>query len=126
MLSQLSQYQFLFNILLMFISVLQIAVTNETRERKQVSEQELQRSRKDSTYQIIKASLSASVARFRSGLGFSQSSDRNDLTDSSVTAALRVIDALQAQGYEFLTVSELAARSGTALTPGQAYCSFPP
>lgn len=83
MLSQLSQYQFLFNILLMFISVLQIAVTNETRERKQVSEQELQRSRKDSTYQIIKASLSASVARFRSGLGFSQSSDRNDLTDSS-------------------------------------------
>ena len=83
MLSQLSQYQFLFNILLMFISVLQIAVTNETRERKQVSEQELQRSRKDSTYQIIKASLSASVARFRSGLGFSQSSDRNDLMDSS-------------------------------------------
>ncbi len=50
----------------------------------------------------------------------------HDLTDSSVTAALRVIDALQAQGYEFLTVSELAARSGTALTPGQAYCSFPP
>ena len=44
----------------------------------------------------------------------------------SVTAALRVIDALQAQGYEFLTVSELAARSGTVLTPGQAYCSFPP
>ena len=64
MLSQLSQYQFLFNILLMFISVLQIAVTNETRERTRVSEQELQRSRKDSTYQIIKASLSASVARF--------------------------------------------------------------
>ena len=28
----------------------------------------------------------------------------HDLTDSSVTAALRVIDALQAQGYEFLTV----------------------
>ena len=50
----------------------------------------------------------------------------HDLTDSSVTAALRVIDALQAQGYEFLTVSELAARSGTALRPGQAYCSFPP
>ena len=50
----------------------------------------------------------------------------HDLTDSSVPAALRVIDALQAQGYEFLTVSELAARSGTALTPGQAYCSFPP
>ena len=50
----------------------------------------------------------------------------HDLTDSSVTAALRVINALQAQGYEFLTVSELAARSGTALRPGQAYCSFPP
>jgi peptidoglycan/xylan/chitin deacetylase (PgdA/CDA1 family) len=50
----------------------------------------------------------------------------HDLTDSSVTAALRVVDALQAQGYEFLTVSELAARSGTALRPGQAYCSFPP
>ena len=38
----------------------------------------------------------------------------HDLTDSSVTAALRVIDALQAQGYEFLTVSELAARSAQA------------
>ena len=48
----------------------------------------------------------------------------HDLTDSSVTAALRVIDALQAQGYEFLTVSELAARSGTALTPVQTFLKY--
>ena len=50
----------------------------------------------------------------------------HDLQETSVTAAGQIIDALQAQGYEFLTVSELAARCGTALRPGQAYCSFPP
>ena len=50
----------------------------------------------------------------------------HDLTDSSVTAALRVIDALQAQGYQFLTVSQLAAYYGKALTPGESYRAFSP
>ena len=34
---------------------------------------------------------------------------------------------LQAQGYEFLTVSDAGrAQRGSALRPGQGYCSFPP
>ena len=41
--------------------------------------------------------------------------------DSSTAAAL-----LQAQGYTFCTVSELAALRGTALLPGEVYTGFPP
>ena len=48
----------------------------------------------------------------------------HDMSDSSVDAALRVIDALQADGYTFLTVSELAARAGMALRGGETYYSF--
>lgn len=48
----------------------------------------------------------------------------HDLNPSSVDAAGRIIDRLRAGGYEFLTVSELAERSGTALLPGQAYSQF--
>ena len=33
---------------------------------------------------------------------------------------------LQAQGYTFCTVSELAALRGTALLPGEVYTGFPP
>ena len=48
----------------------------------------------------------------------------HDMSDSSVDAALRVIDALTAQGFRFFTVSELAALSGTPLQGGQAYYRF--
>lgn len=48
----------------------------------------------------------------------------HDMSDSSVDAALRVIDTLQDDGYTFLTVSELAARTGTALHGGETYYSF--
>lgn len=48
----------------------------------------------------------------------------HDMSDSSVDAALRIIDTLEARGYEFVTVSELAFLSGTELTGGQAYHSF--
>ena len=45
----------------------------------------------------------------------------HDMSDSSVKAALQIIDALEDQGFEFVTVSELAYLSGTELSGGQAY-----
>lgn len=48
----------------------------------------------------------------------------HDMKDSSVNAALKVIDRLEARGFEFLTVSELAALSCTPLTGGRAYYQF--
>ena len=49
----------------------------------------------------------------------------HDMSDSSVTAALRIIDKLQARGFRFVTVSELAKIKGTELQPGQVYRNFP-
>lgn len=48
----------------------------------------------------------------------------HDMSDSSVTAALQIVDALRAQGFRFVTVSELADCSGTELKGGTAYHSF--
>ena len=50
----------------------------------------------------------------------------HDLSAHSVTCALQAVDRLQAQGYTFCTVSELAALRGTALLPGEVYTGFPP
>ena len=50
----------------------------------------------------------------------------HDLHGSSIDAALTAIDELRAQGYRFCTVSELAARAGTPLQPGEIYSSFRP
>lgn len=50
----------------------------------------------------------------------------HDTSDSSVDAALSAIDCLQAQGYVFLTVSELAAQMGYDLLGGHVYFRFPP
>lgn len=50
----------------------------------------------------------------------------HDLYDSSIDAALAIIDALQSKGYRFVTTSELARLRGCVLQPGQVYCSFPP
>ena len=50
----------------------------------------------------------------------------HDLHESSVDAALTAIDELNAQGYRFCTVSELAAHTGTPLQPGEVYSSFRP
>lgn len=47
----------------------------------------------------------------------------HDLKTSSVEAALDAIDIMLAQGYEFVTVSQLAKIQGTALNPGQVYHS---
>lgn len=49
----------------------------------------------------------------------------HDMSDSSVTAALRIIDQLSAQGYTFVTASELAALRGCIPKPGKSYSSFP-
>lgn len=48
----------------------------------------------------------------------------HDASTSSVEAAAEIIDFLRAQGYTFLTVSELAAANGTALQSGEVYHSF--
>ncbi|MDO4623293.1 MAG: polysaccharide deacetylase family protein [Eubacteriales bacterium] len=47
----------------------------------------------------------------------------HDLYASSVQGALRAIDSLQAQGYEFVTVSELYRRKGLSLDGYQTYFS---
>ena len=49
----------------------------------------------------------------------------HDMYDSSVDAALAIIDALTAQGCKFVTATELVQLRGYRLTPGEVYCSFP-
>ena len=48
----------------------------------------------------------------------------HDMTDSSVTAALSIMDKLQAQGFRFVTVSELAKARGITPEPGLRYAQF--
>ena len=50
----------------------------------------------------------------------------HDMTDSSVDAALDIMDQLQAQGFRFVTVSELAEARGILPAPGAVYTHFPP
>lgn len=45
----------------------------------------------------------------------------HDMYNSSVDAALSAIDTLQAEGYRFVTVSELAAIKGKTVKPGAVY-----
>ena len=49
----------------------------------------------------------------------------HDMTDSSVKAALDIVDALLKQDYEFVTVSELARLRGIRPKPGVTYQRFP-
>ena len=48
----------------------------------------------------------------------------HDMTDSSVEAALAIIDRLQAQGFRFVTVTQLAQLKGVTIEPGEEYCRF--
>ncbi len=48
----------------------------------------------------------------------------HDIHASTVDAVAGIIDDLRAQGYEFLTVSELAAARGVGLTSGVVYYRF--
>lgn len=47
----------------------------------------------------------------------------HDIYESSVDAALRIVDELQAQGYRFVTVRELMERSGVTPGAGELYRS---
>lgn len=49
----------------------------------------------------------------------------HDLSGASVSSALSFIDTMHARGYEFCTVSALAAQSGVKLSPGTYYNRFP-
>ena len=49
----------------------------------------------------------------------------HDLTAHSVSCAMTFIDTMCARGFAFCTVSELAALSGTSLSPGVYYNRFP-
>ena len=48
----------------------------------------------------------------------------HDMTDSSVEAALEIIDRLRTQGFHFVTVSELARLKGVTIEPGKEYYRF--
>lgn len=49
----------------------------------------------------------------------------HDMTDSSVDAALAIIDQLRERGWSLCTVSELAERKGQQLQPGRCYRRLP-
>lgn len=65
--------------------------------------------------------LSAMAGRARSGDVILL----HDMSKSSVTAALQLVDRLQKEGFSFVTISELAALTGRELVPGQVYEYFP-
>lgn len=48
----------------------------------------------------------------------------HDMSDSSVEAALAIVDELKAQGFTFVTVSRLARLKGITIRPGQLYQHF--
>ena len=48
----------------------------------------------------------------------------HDLSDSSVDAALSIVDKLQEEGFHFVTVSELARLRGITPQPGKTYHHF--
>ena len=49
----------------------------------------------------------------------------HDLSDSSVDAALAIIDRLHEDGFQFVTVSQLARLRGITPQPGVIYTAFP-
>ena len=48
----------------------------------------------------------------------------HDMSDSSVDAALAIVDRLKAKGYRFVTASELARLQGVTPVPGVLYNRF--
>ena len=50
----------------------------------------------------------------------------HDMSDSSVEAALVIIEELQKQGFQFVTVSELARQRRISVLPGREYSCFEP
>lgn len=50
----------------------------------------------------------------------------HDMSVSSVTAALDIVDALLEEGFQIVTVSQLVRARNIRLKPGQVYTRFPP
>ena len=50
----------------------------------------------------------------------------HDMYDSSVEAALAIVDQLRQRGFRFVTASELARLRNVTVTPGETYRRFPP
>lgn len=48
----------------------------------------------------------------------------HDMSDSSVEAALSIVDELTAQGFTFVTAKELAQHKGVPIVPGRVYGRF--
>ena len=48
----------------------------------------------------------------------------HDMSDSSVEAALVIVDELLEEGFRFVTVSQLAEAKGEELLPGEDYYHF--
>ncbi len=48
----------------------------------------------------------------------------HDMSDSSVEAALDIVDKLKQEGFTFVTVSELARLKGITIEPGRVYSRF--
>ena len=48
----------------------------------------------------------------------------HDMSESSVDAALKIVDELQEQGFHFVTASELAQARNITLVPGKKYARF--
>lgn len=48
----------------------------------------------------------------------------HDMSDSSVEAALAIVDRLLNQGFRFVTASQLAEEKGISPQPGVNYCRF--
>ena len=48
----------------------------------------------------------------------------HDMSDSSVEAALAIVDELKEQGFTFVTASELARLKGVTIQPGKVYLRF--
>ena len=52
------------------------------------------------------------------------SSLRHDMSSSSVSAALAIVDTLTARGFRFATVSELAVKKQVPMVAGKSYTDF--
>jgi len=50
----------------------------------------------------------------------------HDLSGSSIRAAMAIIDRLQAEGFQFVTLSELARLHEVRIRAGAVYRDFPP
>lgn len=50
----------------------------------------------------------------------------HDMSDSSVDAALHIVDKLKEDGWQFVTVSQLARIREINIQPGKSYQSLPP